>query len=240
MLTALLRPSVCLTQVLTQRIRQDKRALVSELDAPPDEPTFPLVTKKLPGQTLPPVSGAAHTGSSIRSSSGKGAAPRPVPPAAAATVNPGGPGRPLPPGKALEYSVNYMGRPVTEVVLTAQLPPGFSCSALFATATGSGGDAGARSSVSDQASGMLNSDLSIEVADRDVYVHAVPCEKLHVRLPFAVTHHGADARVSSDGQLQLRLPYLPLGELAARMRAEAPHTFGSLALGNRSYLELEV
>lgn len=221
-------------RVLSQRIRIDskRKALVTELRDSPDDVAFPLVTKKLPlppppqQQQQKPATAAATTGApplaaaaaalraptaaAARTPAG-GASSADLGSAAAAAEAPEAPSV----GQPLQYSVSYEGRPVQLVRLQVDLP---AASVAAASAD----------------------NVSAEVCGTDVYISVPQCPRLHVKLPLAVSAGpGASAALGPDAKLLLQLPYLPLEEQLARMRAEAPLAFGQLQFANQSFLELE-
>lgn len=228
--------------VRSQRIRVDsskRQPLVTEVRDVPDEPVFPLVTKKLDQQQLAAAAAAAagQEKRQVTAAATAAAAPAAARQAAAASSTSASswPAGGAPPASQLhslaQHSVSYEGRPVERVVLDVPLPPAVSADSVAVSACG-----------------------------YDVYVRIPQCEELHVRLPLAVAPGGAGASAvvepvpeASGGsgggggvqpqqhgrRLRVCLPYLPLDQLLQQMRDSAPLAFGQLQFANKSFLELE-
>jgi len=226
-------------EVEAQRIRVDRKPLVTEVREVPDEPTFPLVTKKPKGQAAAappaPVQGTAAAsqaaagaagqaaGSSLSSSSStaasssfffdKGAA-------AAGQRQTSAPSSSAPPPQQLmSHTVEYIDRPVEAVKVVVNMP------AEVAAQAGSSG-------------------VQVEVCASTVHVAVSGREQcgLRVQLPVAVSGDAGSYDAVLDvvaGTLSLNLKYLPLHDLVEMMRREAPLAFGEIQLQSSSLFELE-
>ncbi|MEW5318044.1 MAG: hypothetical protein WDW38_009297 [Sanguina aurantia] len=204
--------------IQSQRIRVDKKALVTEIctvEEIDEEPSFPLLTKRLPAPATPPAvasvpspSAASEDDESQRR--GRGAA--------------FGVGGASPSGPAVQHVltpvVQYVGRPVTRVDITIPLPPLLQQTVVVqAPATAA----------------------AVSVSARSVRVSIAGCAELLIPLPVAVTHRSALAVLDANcGSVVLQLPYLPLAVLVEELRKEQPHGKGELKLADTSYMELEL
>lgn len=243
--------------IQSQRIRVDKKALVTEIcsiEEVDDEPSFPLLTKRLPAPTPQPVLPSQEASQAGQNHGSAGAGPA-GPQSSGGTSGMGGASsraepstRPTPP-HVLTPVVQFVGRPVTRVDITIALPPpsshtihSSSDSGTTKSSSGSSrvGSDGSNSNSKLGSSGGQRS-CKVEVSARSVYVSIPGCADLCVQLSLAVTHRSALATLDSSGaSLVLQLPYLPLATLVEELRKEQPHGKGELQLADTSYLELEM
>lgn len=232
--------------IQSQRIRVDKKALVTEIctvEEIDEEPSFPLLTKRLPAPATPPVaslpspSAASEDDESQRR--GRGAA--------------FGVGGASPSGPAVQHVltpvVQYVGRPVTRVDITIPLPPSATtdgsgagtCNGSSSGNSGSSSSTQAAAGISKQAPGTRAPSCTVSVSARSVHVSIAGCAELLIPLPVAVTHRSALAVLDANcGSVVLQLPYLPLAVLVEELRKEQPHGKGELKLADTSYMELEL
>lgn len=215
-------------EVRPQRVRIDKKPLVTDVTGDlDDEPSFPLMpskpalkaaatadqsaaangkhrgkvdtSKAAAAMAQKQQSTTAHTGSSERPDGSNVTA--------AASNNSGG----------WPYTVKCEGKPVTQMVVTVQLPQNSSCSA---------------------------GDYKIEVCGRQLRVTlasaadnaAGPCL---VQLPFATSSKEAKAELQACGQMVVTMPYLSLQQWVEQLTAEAPYAFTQLPIAHASYMELD-
>jgi hypothetical protein len=204
-------------EVAAQRVRVDKKALVTEItditDVADEAPAFALRPTKAPAP--PPLSSSSSSaagggggGKAAGGGGGSGAAPSALEAMAAAAG--GGSAAPAP--GQLPYTVEYEGRPVTHLKVAVDLPASLPAA-----------------STSGVAASVCAQELRVSIPGR---------QPLTIRLPLAVSAVGADV-VVEGGQLRLRLPWRPLASVVAEMEANAPHAFGSLQLASQAFLELD-
>jgi hypothetical protein len=165
--------------VEVQRIRVDKKRLVTEIKEVEEPPTFPLVTKKRPPTVAPPPAAAKSgtggraggnmTGGGSEQGPSAAAASTSVRSAAAAAAPDGGDGE----GRVIRQcgEVQFEGRPVVAMVLEFQLP----CGAPAATSNGVGGG------------GVRGDDVRVEVCGQRVCVSAPGSRECRVQLPLAAS-----------------------------------------------------
>ncbi|KAG1670198.1 hypothetical protein FOA52_014974 [Chlamydomonas sp. UWO 241] len=109
-----------------QNIRVDRKPLVCEVKDLPDEPSFPLVTKKLDKEKIKAKAKAKEEAARKQASaSGAGSAPagKAKPPTSNAAPPPGSSGFNFSGKQVMRHEVEYVGRPVTEVFVTVSVPP---------------------------------------------------------------------------------------------------------------------
>jgi hypothetical protein len=198
--------------VQPQMIRTEKKALVKEIGDVPEDPVFPLVTKKRP----PPKPPAAAT-PAAPSPSGARTEPTHKPPAAAAAAaattrqassQPGAAPAAQP---ALAHTIALEGKPVDAIVVTVDVPAALSDSQL------------------------------VEVCSwaQEVQVSISGYQPLQVTVPFAVAAQDAKATLGPGG-LTLHLPVCSLRSVVQQLRRESPHAPGSIQLASSTHYELEV
>ena len=226
----------------------------------PEEPSFPLVTKK-PKQPIQSQTAAAGTAAGAAGNAGAGSGAE-----AGAGAGVGSSGRgaqELKPSavypsaqpaaqQVLQHSVAYEGQPVEQVVVTVQVPDGARSGAAGSGAVGSG--VAGREAVPGPAGrqGVAAAPL-VELSGMWVYITCPGCQELKLKLPLAVTAEppsgggggnssgGGDGVVydPTTGQLVLRLRCLPIRQYVEQLRAEKPAAFGQLGLATDGLLELE-
>jgi hypothetical protein len=209
------------TSVRQQRVRVDKRQLVTDVTPQRDEaPSFALP----PSQKDAAVAAAA--GSKAKAaSSGRGAAISKQLPAgdgskqnssskaavAGALANGSG-------GSGWQYSVKCEGKPATHMVVTLQPPQ------------------------TTDSSSLSYSSIQVEVCGRQLRVTAGaaaggPCI---VQLPFAASSAGAQAQLQPGSrELQVQLPYLSVQQWVQQLVDQAPHAFSKLPVAHSAYTELD-
>lgn len=219
-------------QVRPQRVRMDKKPLVTDVTADTDEePSFPLLPTK-PAAKAAVSKAASQVGVSAAAPaaagqpkvqanavSNKQANGSAAPTAVAAAMSAGGAlGITSSSGSSWPHEVKCEGKPVSHMVVTVQLPKQSSSSSWTA--------AGLKAEVSGQ-------QLRIGPAPAAAAAGCV------VQLPFAASGEGATAEVDPAGQLVFRLPYLPVQNWVEQLVSKAPHAFADLPLAHASYMELD-
>lgn len=126
------------------------------------------------------------------------------------------------PGAGLKATVAYEGRPCEAVVVTV----------ATAGTPAEGFDLGSCEIVVDDGGERLVVSFARNGGGEEPV--RAKCE-----LPFAVDSSQAEASVTKDGAVVIRLPYKPFSAVAEEMRAAAPHKFGALNLSDSSFLDLE-
>ncbi|KAJ9523113.1 hypothetical protein QJQ45_023905, partial [Haematococcus lacustris] len=253
-------------KVLPQRIRLDRKRLVTEVADVPEPPVFPLLTKKVaPGKLESLSNGGARTAAT----SAPRSAPATEAAAAAAPVEngagnlngsvvpdktaskPGIADKAAAPSPRLLVSPEFYGRPVQTISLSVELPA-VLCAGYLTDRDWPTGSAGPGKSEHQQGSGQqgagpgascLARAVRVEVCAERVLVGAPGCAELVVQLPVAVDDQGAEVRLDVSSRplptLLLRLKPLLLDQLIARAQAQVPHSFGQLGLKTSMALELE-
>jgi hypothetical protein len=196
-------------QVEAQRIRVDRKPLVTELRDVPEAPVFPLRAAGRPAISAGKAAAAAAAAAAAGGAAAGGAGGAAAAPAA-------GPGSAAQAPAALQASVTYEGRPVSHVVVTAQLPQ--------AAASGR------------QARGK---EPQVSVSGRQLLLEAPGCRALQLELAFFVDAARAEAQLSPSGELRLRLPHRTPAAAVEELRRCSPHALGSLQLASQGFLELE-
>ncbi|KAJ9522871.1 hypothetical protein QJQ45_023658 [Haematococcus lacustris] len=253
-------------KVLPQRIRLDRKRLVTEVADVPEPPVFPLLTKKVaPGKLESLSNGGARTAAT--------SAPRSAPATEAAAAaapaekgagnlngsvvpdktasKPGIANKAAAPSPRLLGSPEFHGRPVQTISLSVELPAEL-CASHLTDRDWPMGSAGPGKSEHQQGSGQqgagpgascLARAVRVEVCAERVLVGAPGCAELVVQLPVAVDDQGAEVRLDVSSRplptLLLRLKPLLLDQLIARAQAQIPHSFGQLGLKTSMALELE-
>jgi hypothetical protein len=225
-----------------QNIRVDRKPLVCEVKDLPDEPSFPLVTKKLDKEKMEAKAKGKEDAAKMKqaASSGPGAGQAKASASSAAPA-PGSSGFNFSGKQVMRHEVEYVGRPVTEVLVTVSVPPPPPPSSEAAPGT-TAGDDGSSSECP----------VGVELSGRVVHVSCAGCYDLTVELPFAVSTaaesqlggndaagSGAAVYDAAAGQLRLRLRYAGLPALLAAARDEKPLPFGQLGLSTSGLLDLE-
>ncbi|KAJ9522702.1 hypothetical protein QJQ45_019893 [Haematococcus lacustris] len=253
-------------KVLPQRIRLDRKRLVTEVADVPEPPVFPLLTKKVaPGKLESLSNGGARTAAT--------SAPRSAPATEAAAAaapaekgagklngsvvpdktasKPGIADKAAAPSPRLLGSPEFHGRPVQTISLSVELPAEL-CAGYLPDRDWPTGSAGPGKAKHQQGSGQpgagpgascLARAVRVEVCAEHVLVGAPGCAELVVQLPVAVDDQGAEVHLDVSSRplptLLLRLKPLLLDQLIARAQAQVPHSFGQLGLKTSMALELE-
>jgi hypothetical protein len=223
--------------VEAQRIRLERRALVTELRDVPEEPSVPLLAAKRPG------------GAAAAAAAGAAAAAKPAPQRGqeqgrqqqGQRQQQQGAGAAAPAGAAAELraSVAYEGCPVTHVVVSAQLPPQAAAAAAEAAAEQQQRQQQQQQQQHQQQQQQAAAPPQLSVAGRELLLEAPGCRPLRLDLGFFVDARAAQAELAPGGALRVRLPQRPVAAVLEELRRAAPHALGSLQLASRSYLELE-
>jgi len=228
-----------------QRIRMDRKQLVTEVKEVAEDPVFPLVTKKLPaGPAKPPAAPGGAPGSTAGGSSSSstqagtaGATARAAAGAASSSGRQAG-GEAGAPAFRLLGSWQTQGKPVESVSVEVEVPSTLAEQLRGASQSPETGPA----SPSGSPQAALQA-LRVDVCGMRVYVGAPGCSELCITLPFAVKSQGAKVELDTHAQplpvLRLQLPYQPLAEYIAEAQAQAPHEFGQVSLASATVLELE-
>ncbi|KAL6763572.1 pre-RNA processing PIH1/Nop17-domain-containing protein, partial [Haematococcus lacustris] len=253
-------------KVLPQRIRLDRKRLVTEVADVPEPPVFPLLTKKVaPGKLESLSNGGARTAatSTPRSAPATEAAAAAAPAEnGAGNLNgsvvpdktaskPGIADKAAAPSPRLLGSPEFHGRPVQTISLLVELPA-VLCASHLTDRDWPMGSAGPGKAEHQQGSGQAGAGpgasclaraVRVEVCAERVLVGAPGCAELVVQLPVAVDDQGAEVRLDVSSRplptLLLRLKPLLLDQLIARAQAQVPHSFGQLGLKTSMALELE-
>ncbi|KAF5828217.1 pre-RNA processing PIH1/Nop17-domain-containing protein [Dunaliella salina] len=247
----------------TQRIRVDKKPLVSEVKDVPEEPTFPLrATKAAPPEAKPQLSTSSpqpHQAPQSASRSG--------PPSSSSGTNVRGSGPAGPPSIQgtnvqpatgslhtmfkLLGKVECHGRPVQSMSFAAELPPCLQQAPTLHPSqqqqqqvSGSGWTLQGLQAVAGA--------VRVEVCGRDVFLGHPGYQELQVPLPFAASSQNASVTLealsstSTAGStgcqaaiVRVQLQYASLSDLLAQAVAQKPHQYGQLGLANTTALELE-
>jgi hypothetical protein len=211
--------------VRQQRVRQDKKQLVTDVTLQRDEaPSFALPPSQKDA-AVAAVAGskakAAVSGKDARSSKQQQADVRSKQNGSSVTAAVGASASGS--SGSWQHSVKCEGKPVSHMVVTLQLPE--VCS----------------SSSSDGSSWSAAS-LQVEVCGRQLRLDAGaiaggPCI---VQLPFAASSVGAEAQLQPGSrQLQVQLPYLPVQQWVQQLQQQAPHAFSKLPVAHSAYTELD-
>ncbi|MEW5304572.1 MAG: hypothetical protein WDW36_007174 [Sanguina aurantia] len=150
--------------IQSQRIRVDKKALVTEIctvEEIDEEPSFPLLTKRLPAPATPPAVASVPSPSAATEddeSQRRGTAPASRDGSQRAGVSSGsGNGGASPTGSAVQHVltpvVHYVGRPVTRVDITIPLPFSATTTDSSGARTCNGSSSGSRSSSNSSTTG---------------------------------------------------------------------------------------
>ena len=202
-------------QVQPQRMRVDKKPLVTEIREVPEEPDFPLLTK--PRRGAPQGPAAPPPPSAPRAPAAGGAAPAEG--RAGAPAEPSGRPAEAAPAPA-SHRVDFEGRPVEAAVVTLPVP---------ARLVGAAGAAG------------LAASLEVHVSGETLAVSAAGAGLLTTQLPFAGDGPRATASLrDAPGdpgarpglELVVRVPVLGVRDWMDQMRRDAPHRMGSLQLAS--------
>lgn len=204
-------------RVLPQRIRVDRKALITEVDEVEEEPSFALrapnayakqreASKRAERMKAAAAATAASAASAPTSSGSASAAVASdaTPAASAPPPAPGTPAAPAPPPPAAvgklptpKYEVKFEGKPwTTHAVVTVQMPEGVGANEAHVAA-------------------------ALEVVTIGLPERA----ELRVKLPFFVDGHQAEARVvpefagGKSRNLVVRLPYKPYADVIAEHTA---------------------
>jgi hypothetical protein len=226
--------------VLTQRVRKERKPLVTDMGDMFEEPTFPLLAAK-PKQ---PAAGAAaaaagkHTGNSgaAAAAGGAGASSSSSSRAGAPATAAGGQGPPGISGRGggqqqqqqMTYTLTTSGKPVQQVEVEVQIPAA-QLQQLPGTTT-----------ITSSSSSLGSAGVDVKLQGLQLTVTAPGCAPLAVPLPFYVDLAAAAAQlVVAKGVLQVVLPYAPLAAYLAAVAAAAPAAAGSLPVDHSSYMELD-
>lgn len=216
------------TEIRSQRVKLDPKVLVSDVTSirDNDEPSFPLVPSKAvaAAKKAKQAAAAAAAGADARSEAGAAQAAAPSPAAASSASS------------SWQHEVKCEGKPVTQMVVSVQLPAPFGSSSW------------AQEAVQVQLCGtqlkvMVNQQQQQQLGDSSKQWPSQQQQEpmsACIHLPFAASHQGAEAELqSSSGQLVVRLPYLPLQQWVQQMEQDAPHAFSKLPVSHEAYMELE-
>eukprot|EP00798_Chlamydomonas_sp_ICE-L_P025828 gene25828-11504_t len=220
-------------KIEAQRIRVDRKPLVEIIDDIDEEPTFPLLTKKIQPKAAPKSeaptastnSDSSKGGSSFKLPGGSASKPTSanIPPGAEGGQQ-GGPvpstSAPAPtPATHINHSVEYVGKPAESAVVVVDLPANLLPKA--------GAEAVSTSLPFD-----------IEVCGSSVYLVSTtetgPSSNLmHVSLPFHVSPSGYEAELEvsgkgaeQSGRLCLKLRLRSVSDVVVAMKEESPFAFG--------------
>ncbi|GAX75054.1 hypothetical protein CEUSTIGMA_g2498.t1 [Chlamydomonas eustigma] len=219
-------------EIEKQNIRVERKPLVCEVMDLEEEPTFPLVTKKHPNPIVPPPGAtsillpSSTASTSLPSSSHTSSAQSPSAHPAVSS-HPTQQQKPAGGGliTALTHTVEYLHRPVDEVLVTINIPQSSTSTALK-----SGSE----------------SEVVVEVSGKSVLVTIPGFKQLNVQLLFSVM--AVDKNKESRSRAELDLPnskllihlkYMPLKQYMEAMRCEKPLSFGHLGVNTSGLLELE-
>jgi len=232
-------PPTVFYQVEKQNIRVERKSLVCEVMDIEEDPTFPLVTKKPKQPPVPPPGAvaaeipsnsssksASHSPAAVAVEAGASPSGGPAPGGGTSPASSSGQIRPAGPTSttALQHSVEYINRPVDEVLLTVQWP-------RQPASVGSSGSG---------SSGSGEGGVVVEVSGRVVHVSVPGHAELRIPLPFALEPQGS--RVEYDppqSRLEIRLRIQSVRGFIDTMRQEKPLAFGQIGLGSEGLLELE-
>jgi hypothetical protein len=233
--------------VVSQRIRKEPKALVTDLGDVPEEPSFPLRPTKHQSAATARTTTSTRTsrehtsagGAERRTKAAAGAQQSRAPDGAAASSS----GR-LPAatatgrtnassssskGPSLQHIIQCQGKPVEKVLVDVQLPSKGQTAA------------GALSSSNSSSSATWDSkDVDVTLAGMELLVRVQGCQPLFLQLPFATAVEKASVELDGGvGVLHLELPYLPVGQYMEKLREAAPVSFGALPVDHAAYLELD-
>lgn len=220
------------TEIRSQRVKLDPKVLVSDVTSTKDnddEPSFPLVPSKAVAAAKKAKAAAAAAGAtsvatpSAAATSAAAAAAAPSKAAAAAVSS-----------SSWQHEVKCEGKPVTQMVVSLQLPAPSSSTSW------------SQEAVQVQ---LCGTQLKVLVDQQQQQGGGKPWPSQQqqqeptavcIHLPFAASPEGAEAELhGSKGQLVIRLPYLPLQQWVQQMEREAPHAFSKLPVAHESYMELD-
>ncbi|KAF6265150.1 pre-RNA processing PIH1/Nop17-domain-containing protein [Scenedesmus sp. NREL 46B-D3] len=215
-----------------QRVRQDKRQLVTDVTLQRDEaPSFALP----PSQKDAAVAAAAAAAAGAKAAasdvgaaaSRNGTASSKHAPAAAGSKQSAGSiaaaagalGTGSSGGGSWQYSVKCEGKPVSHMAVTVQLPHSSDAS-------------------------KPASSIQVAVCGRQLRVTAdaaaAAAGPYHVQLPFAASTAGAEAQLHPGSRrLQVHLPYLSAQQWVQQLVEQAPHAFSQLPVAHSAYTELD-
>uniref|UniRef100_A0A7S3QZ36 PIH1 N-terminal domain-containing protein n=1 Tax=Dunaliella tertiolecta TaxID=3047 RepID=A0A7S3QZ36_DUNTE len=253
--------------VETQRIRVDKKPLVSEVKDVPEEPTFALrATKAAPPETQPQTSTsspqhqhAPHMSSRSgqpSSSSSSGTNVRGSEQAGPASMR----GTTAQPATGSSHTmfkllggVECHGRPVESISFSVELPPCLQQAPpqhLPQEQQQQQHESGSGWTL--QGAQAVAGAVRVEVCGRDVFLGYPGCQELRVPLPFAASTQNASVTLETPSPInaagaasgkpaivRVQLRYASLSDLLAQAAAQKPHQYGQLGLANTTALELE-
>jgi hypothetical protein len=212
--------------VRQQRVRQDKKQLVTDVTLHRDEvPSFALPPSQkdaavaaVAGSKAKAAAGGKDARSSKQQQGDAGSKQNGSSVTAAAGASANGS------SSSWQHIVKCEGKPVSHMVVTLQLPE--VCSS---------------SSSSSDSSSWSASSLQVQVCGRQLRVDAGaaaggPCI---VQLPFAASSVGAESQLQPGRQLQVQLPYLPVQQWVQQLQQQAPHAFLKLPVAHSAYTELD-